>query len=174
MTRVCARVQPSLALHLFRRGTPFTRGYLTRRTQAWNAEGGASVHDWLEFDEEVLVLSAKIPPKGGMQVTGMGGYQALRWDGACVTLAAEEMTLTRPPAPKRPRIQWRYLDEPVQEALRKDSGVDAAYLTHRKECKGVSVGEVTKKCEDADRKLVAAMVRAVESSSEIPAPAELL
>jgi hypothetical protein len=131
------------------------------------------VQDWLEFDEEVLILTARLPPKGGMQVSGMGGYQALRWDGSCVTLATEEVTTRRPPSPKHPRIQWRWLDEPIKEALRKSSEVDAAYLAHRKECKGVAMGEVTKKCEDADRKLVAAIIQHVSSTGGLPPPEQL-
>jgi len=168
--RLCQETYPNVALALFASGTPWTHAYLTRKTQAWNAEGGASVQDWLEFDEEVLVLSARIPPAGGMQVSGMGGYQALRWDGSCVTLATEEVTTRRPPSPKRPRIEWRWLDDGMREALRKSPEVDAAYQAQRKECKGISVGEVTKKCEDADKKLVRAITDYVSSSSELPQP----
>jgi hypothetical protein len=171
--RLCQDTRPNVALALFSSGTPWTRAYLTRKTKAWNAEGGASVQDWLEFDEEVLILTARLPPKGGMQVSGMGGYQALRWDGSCVTLATEEVTTRRPPSPKHPRIQWRWLDEPIKEALRKSSEVDAAYLAHRKECKGVAMGEVTKKCEDADRKLVAAIIQHVSSTGGLPPPEQL-
>jgi hypothetical protein len=48
---LCQDVYPAVALLLFRQGSPWTRGYLTRKTEAWNATGGASVSGWLEFDE---------------------------------------------------------------------------------------------------------------------------
>src|SRR5688572_4182631 len=53
--RLCNGSYPSIAVFMFSNKT-WTKGYLTRRTQAWNAAGGASANDWLEFDEEVLVL----------------------------------------------------------------------------------------------------------------------
>jgi hypothetical protein len=171
--RVCQSTYVNVALAMFAKGTPWQRGYLTRKTEAWNAEGGASVAGFVEFDEEVLVLSSRVPPKGGMVVTGMGGYQTLRWDGTCVTLQTEEVTFKRPPAPKYPRIEWRWLEDGMREALRKDSKVDAAYLAQRKECKGVTTGDVSKKCVTADQKLVDAIVEHVWNGGEVAAPAKL-
>ena len=171
--RLCAGTYPNVALVLFGAGTPWTRGYLTRKTEAWNAEGGASKQGWLEFDEEVLLLSAKLPPKGGMQVTGMGGYQALRWDGSCVTLSTEEVTTRKPPSPKHPRIEWRWIEDATREALRKDAKLDAIAVAHKKECKGVSMGEVSKQCEVLDGKLVDAIVRVVQTDGCMPTPAKL-
>src|SRR4051812_28464683 len=40
--RMCNAGSPSLALFLFCNGFGYPRGYLTRKTQAWNAAGGAS------------------------------------------------------------------------------------------------------------------------------------
>lgn len=171
--RVCQSTYVNVALAMFAKGTPWQRGYLTRKTQAWNAEGGASVAGFVEFDEEVLVLFSRIPPKGGMTVSGMGGFQTLRFDGSCVTLQTEEVTFKRPPAPKYPRIEWRWLEDGMRDALRKDSKVDAAYLAQRKECKGVTTGEVSKKCVTADQKLVDAIVEHVTSGGEMAPPTKL-
>lgn len=173
LKRLCGGTFLNVALVMFDKNAPWTHGYLTRKTQAWNAEGGASQNDFLEFDEEVLLLAARMPPKGGMQVSGAGGYQALRWNGACVTLASEEVTMRKPPAPKHPRIEWRYVDDPMREALRKDSTVDQAAVTLKKECHGVSTGDVSKKCEVADGKLVDAIVQYVSSGAELPTPSKL-
>jgi hypothetical protein len=171
--KVCQSTYVNVALAMFAKGTPWQRGYLTRKTQAWNAEGGASVAGFVEFDEEVLVLFSRIPPKGGMTVSGMGGYQTLRFDGSCVTLQTEEVTFKRPPAPKYPRIEWRWLEDGMRDALRKDSKVDAAYLAQRKECKGVTTGDVSKKCVTADQKLVDAIVEHVVSGGDVPTPTKL-
>lgn len=63
--RLCRGTYMGVALKLFRKGTPFTRGYLTRKTKAWNASGGASASDdYLVFDEEVIILAKRAPPKG--------------------------------------------------------------------------------------------------------------
>jgi len=171
--RLCESTYPNVALVLFAKGTPWQRDYLTRKTQAWNAEGGASVAGFVEFDEEVLVLDTRAQPKGGMVVSGAGGVQALRWDGSCVTLQSEEVTTNRPPKPKHPRLEWRWFDDAMKEALRKDSDVDAAYLAQRKECKGVSSGDVSKKCVDMDNRLVDAIVQHVESGGELATPEKI-
>ena len=154
---------------LFQKGTPWTRGYLTRKTEAWNTDG-ASVRGFVEFDEEVLLLSAQVAPKGGMQMSGMGGYQALRWDGSCVTLQTEEVTTRKPPSPKHPRIDWRRFDDAIRDALRKDPTLNGAYLAQRRECKGVSSGDVSKKCIENDGKLVESIVRFVEETGGLPDP----
>src|SRR5688500_9877924 len=91
--RLCNGRYPSMALYLFGNSSKWTRAYLTRKTEAWNASGGASTEGFLEFDEEVLLVAERKADAGGMQVSGSGaGYDAVRWDGSCVTLSGEEIT----------------------------------------------------------------------------------
>ena len=171
--RLCNGKFPSLGLYLFS-NPAWTRGYLTRRTQAWNASGGASDSGWVEFDEEVLILYARVADAGGMQVSVAGGsYDALRWDGSCVTLQSEEVTLAKAPAPKYPPIDFRYLDDDTQEALRKDEKVNTAYLERRKECKGATSGDVSLKCVKADEKLTKSVIGYVRDGGSIPEPKKL-
>lgn len=172
--RLCQDVYPGVALVMFRAGTPWTRAYLTRKTEAWNASGGASLEGWLEFDEEVLVLKERKAGKGGMQVSGAGtGYDALRLNGSCVTLSGEEVTLKSPPSAKYPKLDWRYIDDSIQEALREDEAVTAAYRARRQECKGVAVGTVSKKCVTADQELSDAIIDFLNSGRELPEPDKL-
>ena len=173
--KLCSGSYPSVALYLFGNKSPWARGYLKGRTKAWNASGGASDNSWLEFDEEVLVLAERKADLGGMQVSGGGGasYDALRWDGSCVTLSGDEMTLEKAPAPKNSRVEWRFLDDNVQEALRADSAVNEAYLSRRKECKGATSGEVSSKCVKADDKLSAEIVKYVRGGGTVPAPSKV-
>ncbi|HKY40499.1 MAG TPA: hypothetical protein VJN18_31410 [Polyangiaceae bacterium] len=171
--RLCNGKFPSIGLYLFSNPV-WTRGYLTRRTQAWNASGGASDSGWVEFDEEVLILYARVPDTGGMQVSGAGGsFDALRWDGSCVTLQSEEVTMSKAPAPKYPGIDFRYLDDDTQEALRKDDKVNAAWLARRKECKGATSGEVSLKCVKADADLTKTVIGFVRGGGSIPEPKKL-
>ncbi|MGC4091510.1 MAG: hypothetical protein QM756_27250 [Polyangiaceae bacterium] len=147
---------------------------MTRKTEAWNASGGASAGGYLEFDEEVLILAERKADTGGMQVSGAGGgYDAIRWDGSCVTLSGEELTQNRPPAPKNPNIEWRFLDDNVQEALRKDEKVNSAYLGRRKECKGAVSGDVSDKCVKADKALSEAIVTFLRGGGAVPVPTTL-
>ncbi len=173
--KLCSGSYPSVALYLFANKSPWARGYLKGRTKAWNASGGASDNTWLEFDEEVLVLAERKADLGGMQVSGGGGasYDALRWDGSCVTLSGDEMTLEKAPAPKSSRVEWRFLDDNVQGALRADPAVNDAYLARRKECKGATSGEVSSKCVKADDRLSAEIVKFVRSGGAVPEPTKV-
>ncbi len=171
--RLCGGKFPSVGLYLFS-NSAWSRGYLTRRTQAWNASGGASDSGWVEFDEEVLILYARVADANSIQVSGAGGsYDALRWDGSCVTLQSEEVTFSKAPAPKYPAIDFRYLDDDTQEALRKDEKLNLAYLERRKECKGATSGEVSLKCVKADEKLTKSVISFVRAGGNLPEPVKL-
>ena len=172
--RMCNDSFPSVALYLFGNGLPFTRGYLTRKTQAWNAEGGASDNTFLEFDEEVLLLAERGSDPNAMQVSGAGGgYMALRWNGSCVTLAKEEVTLDKPPAPKFAKVEWRFLDDNVQAALREDKTINTAVQARRNECKGAVSGDVSLSCVKADDKLTLVLVDYLRKGGKIPVPSKL-
>lgn len=172
--KLCSGNFPSVGLYLFANKSPWSRGYLKGRTKAWNASGGASDNTWLEFDEEVLVLAERKADMGGMQVSGAGAsYDALRWDGSCVTLSSEEVTLDKPPSPKSSKIEWRFLDDNVQEALRANEAVNKAYLSRRQECKGATSGDVSTKCIKADQKLSDEIVSYLRGGGSLPEPTKL-
>lgn len=173
--KVCGNIYPDVALVLFSPKSPFTRGYLTRKTKAVNASGGVTSGDeWLAFDEEVVLLYERGAPKGGLQMSGAeGGYDAIRWDGSCVTLDLTEVTTDKAPKPKRGRIDWRYLGEDMQEALKAVPSVRDAFVARKKECKGAYSGDVSKACVQKDEALTAAIVEAVQSgAAELPEPAK--
>jgi len=172
--RLCSDTYPTVALALFGKGTPWTRGYLRGKTKAWNASGGASEQVDLEFDEEILILIERKADTGGMQVSGAGsGYEALRWDGTCVTLSSEEVTLKLPPEAKYPKVEFKHLETGLQNALREDSTIDEAYKTRRQECKGQMSGVVSLKCVKADAKLSKLIVDYVRNGGKIPKPERL-
>lgn len=169
--RLCSDTYVAVALHMFLPSAPWTKGYLKGKVKAWNASGGVSDNEaYLEFDEEVVLLRKRGGP-GGIQVSGAeGGYDALRWDGSCVTLDAAEVTLSAPPHPKAARVEWRFLDEPTQNALRESESVTEAYRTRRKECKGAVSGTVSKKCVVADDALSQKIVDHVRSGGALGTP----
>ncbi len=159
---------------MFQTGSPWERRYITRKTQAINASGGATMEGWLEFDEEVLVMRYKKASADGIQVSGSTEVlDALRWDGSCVTLSGEEVTTSKPPSPKSGFITWRHLDENVQEALKEEDKVREGYRVRQKECKGATMGEVTKACEKADKKLSELVFSYVRGGGKLPLPTKL-
>lgn len=166
---LCAGYYPDVALQMFGPSAPFTRGYLTRNTEAWNASGGASSSGTLVFDEEVIVLTRREPATSGVIVSGStGSYDVMRWDGSCASLMGEELTLKRPPSAKAAPISWKSLSQPMREALSKDERIEALDSERRRECKGVSFGEVSKKCETADRALVNKVIAYVRGGGSVP------
>jgi hypothetical protein len=169
--KLCADSYPSVALNFFRGGSPWTRGYLTRKTEAVNASGGISGGGYLDFDEEVIVLKKRKNDYGGMQVSGaMGGYYVLRWDGTCNDIAGEELTFNKPPRPKAAKIDWHILDDNTQEALRADAKLNEAINAWRNECKGASSGEVSKKCVKLDKQLSEKIADTVRGGIDLPIP----
>lgn len=173
--RLCGGFYPDVALTMFAKDSPWTRGYLTRDTQAWNASGGESSSDKLVYDEEVLVLAHKEADNGGMVVSGSsGGYDVLRWDGTCASLAGEELTLKVPPnRAKAAKIPWKSLDLKVRDALGADEKIGKIDATRRKECKGVTLGDVTDKCQKATEQLGVAVVDFVRKGGALPPPGKL-
>lgn len=171
--RLCADVFPGVALVMLAKGTPWTRGYITREQSAVNASGGKSSDGRLAVGEEVVVVAARKADPNGMQVTGMNGFDVLRWDGTCATVSEGEIQFTSFGELKAPSVTFRYLDEGVQDALRKDKAVDEAYQNRRKECKGATMGEVSKACEKWDKKLTDSVVAAVRGGIALPTPSKL-
>jgi hypothetical protein len=160
---------------MFAKDTPWTRAYLRRTMDAWSASGGASSNEKVVFDEEVILLVHRAPDTGGMQVSGAGGgsYEALRWNGTCVSLTAEEVSTRVPPKAKHPKIPWKSLELKTREALEADEKVGPAVTEQRKECKGSTFGEVSAKCEKADEKLSGIIVNFIKSGGTIPKPEAL-
>jgi hypothetical protein len=171
--RLCSGNYPGVALYMFAKTTPWTRGYLTRKTEAWNAAGGASDTDMLDFDEEVIVLVQRKAGAGQIQVGSGVGYETLRWNGSCATLQGEELTLKAPPQPKTAKVEFKQLDEPLKEALREDTTINEAYLSRRKECQAASMGTVSLKCVKADAKLSESIVQYVRGGGTVPKPSKL-
>ena len=170
--RMCNGMFPDVALILFAKGSPFTRGYLKGDVDGWNADG-ASARAKLLFDEEVLVLRKRDSGKGGMQVSGSGGYQVMRWDGYCYTLEEGSLATRAPAKPKTSAIPWRFMENSTKDALLADAGVKTAYEKRGKECKGAVSGDVTAACQKADEALSAAIVKAVRDGISVPTPGKL-
>ncbi len=171
--RLCAGNYPGVALYMFAKDSPWTRGYLTRKTEGWNAAGGASDNSELDFDEEVIVLLQRKAAADKIQVGSGVGYETLRWNGSCATLQGEELTLSRPPQPKTAKVEFKQLDDPLKDALREDKTINEAYLSRRKECQGATMGTVSLKCVKADAKLSEVIVQYVRGGGTMPKPSKL-
>jgi hypothetical protein len=171
---LCNEDFPTVALAMFAKGTPWTRGYSVTQSVAWNASGGASSNERMNMYEEIIILRQRIADTGGIQVSGSGtSYDVLRWDGSCVTLQEGEFVFDNPPKITNARVVLKRLEPHVRDALKEADDLRKLYLDHRKECKGVTVGEVSKECEKLDTKLSDAVAAYVRNKGGVPAPKKL-
>ncbi|MDB4993601.1 MAG: hypothetical protein JWM74_1033 [Myxococcaceae bacterium] len=168
--RLCGGEYPDVALALMGKGTPFTRSYMTRDVDAWNATGGRTHRAKVLFDEEVMVVQYRKAQSGGIVMVSANGesgsYDVLRWDGSCVSVMAEEITLARPPQPKRAAIPWRHLDDATKTALLAAPAVKNSYALLGKACDGNA-----DRCTKAESALSSAVVDFVRNGGALPPPA---
>jgi len=171
--RLCQGSYPGVTMVMFEKSSPWTRGYMRAKTEARNASGGLSGEGFLVPGEEVIILRVRKLPEGGMQVSGAGGWDVLRWDGTCSTVSSDEMGLEPFGELKAAKVTYRFIDDSIREALRADEGVTEAYRNRRKHCKGATMGEVSAECEKWDAKLAEAVVDAVRNGIDLPQPDKL-
>jgi hypothetical protein len=111
---------------------------------------------------------------GEISVGDTAGYDLLRWNGSCVTMHDGEFSTKAPRRREHARVEWRWLGDEVRTALQSDYNVKEAFVARRKECKGATIGQVSKKCVQRDQSLVSAIVDYVRAGGELPAPTERL
>jgi len=171
VSKLCKGVFAEVALVMFRGHTPWQRLYLRGKTRAVNASGGATVEGQLTRDEEVIVLRHRKTEAGEMQIgDGSGQYDALRWNGSCVSLEGGEVTTRKPGKPVQARIEWSWLGPGMRSALRKNATLNDAFQARQKECRGATTGAVSKACERLDLKFLDQLGEYVRSGAELPAP----
>lgn len=177
--KMCGGVHPEVALHMFRGGSPWKRVYSKYRAPAFNGTGGPSISDdGIEKGEELIALRRNSEGRGSsageMTVGDTSGYDLLRWNGSCVTMHDGEYSEKPPRRRVHARVEWRWLGDSIQSALQTDGTIKEAFVARRKECKGATIGRVTKKCVEFEDSLVAAIVNYVRNGGQLPAPNERL
>lgn len=170
--RLCLGKYPDVAIYMMKKGQPWTRRFVrVEEAHAVNAVSGRQGESKLMFGEEVLVLRYRTGgARGAMQVSGMEGYEVLRWDGTCATLAEGELIAWMPPKQIRHSVlSWRDLGTRYQRALLRDERIARAKQAHRDECHGASLGR-SRSCLKAVESLNGAIAAAVRGGIELPVP----
>ncbi|MSP26434.1 MAG: hypothetical protein EXR75_15030 [Myxococcales bacterium] len=143
------------------------------RSAAWNASGGASSNEPMALHEELIVLRER-KNTTGIEVSGAStSYDVVRWDGSCVTLQSGEFVFARPSKIANAPIVFKRLEEHVRDALKDQEGLRPTYLAHRRECKGATMGAVTKECEKLDGAFSRAIAEQVRERGGVPTPVKL-
>jgi hypothetical protein len=171
---VCEGRFPGLAVQLFEKSTPWERRYIkVESLDPVNTYGGATTTERLVFTEEVLILHRQSPSGDGLQVSGASDVDVLRWDGTCVTVREEYLSVHRMPTVENATVTWRYLDEKTQEGLLAAKYVHVRYTQQRDACRNSSATRLSPVCEKATEKLNDAITVAVRGGLEFPTPSEL-
>ena len=169
--KACQRpFSPETALVMFQKDTPWTRVYINRDLDAWYA-GAHSIKSKVALDEEVIVLSHSAS-HSGIKV-GSGGYDVIRWNGDCISVNPEEVSLKLPRKPARASVPWKLLDAKVRDALLADADVAAAESARRKLCKEDMLrGTTSVKCTKATDALSASVADAISKGRVSVAPSQ--
>lgn len=175
--RACSEEFPEVALAFFGKGTPWTRAYLTRDVDAWNAGGGRTHRAKVAFDEEVIVLAHRRANPGGIVMLSSNGdsgtYDVLRFDGSCISVMSDEITTSRPPAPKHAPVTFRRLDEATRTALLAAPTIKNDFDALGKACAGPSAASgpsAETRCDHAEAVLTVAIADFVRTGHALPAP----
>jgi hypothetical protein len=167
--RMCKTTTPDLALTMFHKSSPWTRAYVRSNMEAWYASARRSQPRNLRYSEEVIIVADRSASPGGMQVSGTGSYDVYRFDGTCVSLMTDEVSLRRPATPDVAPIRFKRLDDNVQELLRSNTKIGFRYTKRREACK--QFGEqAARRCERANVSLSRMVAEYVRTGGEVPEP----
>ena len=163
---LCQRTAPEVALAMFKKGTPWTRAYMRLDRELWFAGKKLSSPVLAPRGEELLILREHA---GSGVVVGGGSYDALRWNGTCVSVVADEVTLRSPTAVEVATIKWKYLPDATQDSLLENTVIKSSYRTRMKQCRA-SGGDA---CDRAERELSQRIAAHVRDGGPIAEPSLL-
>jgi hypothetical protein len=165
--RLCQRSTPDLALTMFHKQMPWTRAYVGRDMEAWYTEGRSRPRE-LKRGEEVLIVAHR-SSAGSIQVNGASGsYDVYRWDGTCVSVMANEVTLFGPAQPKVAPINWRRLDDHIRDKLVEDKRIKHRNKARLKNCRSSKANP--RLCERAQGGLSRMIAEYVRRGGDVPQP----
>jgi hypothetical protein len=170
--RLCRGKFPSVSLAMFAKAAPWKHLFVQAvSVEPINVHGGPRSESMMSFGEEVVVLRRRGPGSGkSVQISGPTDLDVLRWDGTCATIREELFVTYNQGVVTAPHIVWKYLDDSVQEGLRKNAAVDHAMARERKSCRDSSPTKRTPDCDKAMKKLTDTIVLAVRSGLDVPKP----
>lgn len=171
--KLCENVYPDVALHMFAKGTPWQRIYMLKSAEPYNASGGMSRLGNIMTRGEELIVLRRHEVRSDYEMANLGGYDVLRWNGACATVHDGEYTTKAPRAMGHAPVEWAQLGEGMQQKLEASPAVSTVYDARRRECKGALIGDVSDTCERYDRQFKDEIVRYVRQGGLLAAPSKL-
>ncbi len=169
--RLCRAAHVGTALRLFEKSSPFTRAYVrVVEVPPINLRGGPASDLALTYGEEVLLLAHHGGESGELQISGLGGYDVLRWDGTCANVSADEVAMRPSAEPRYAPFPWRYIEDDIRDVLLQDERIKTARARERKQCRGAPSGDRAATCRVAAEQLRRRVVLAVRGGLDLPEP----
>jgi hypothetical protein len=163
--KLCLSKSPDVALAMFRKSTPWTRAYLVRSMDAWYMGARRASPVKMVLDEEVIVVASRSGGSSGVQVSGSGSYDVYRWDGRCVSVMQDEVSLRRPPVPESAPIVWTSLNDATRQALLDDRAIKSRSERQRDRCNESSSSP---RCTEATTALIHLITDYVRRGGKLP------
>src|SRR5688500_13254992 len=170
--RLCRGKFPSVSLAMFAKTAPWKHLFVQAvSVDPVNVHGGPRSESIMSFGEGVVVLRRRGPGSGkGVQISGPTDLDVPRWDGTCATIREELFLTYNQGVVTAPHTVWKYLDDSIQEGLRRNAAVDHAHAVERNSCRDSPPTKRTPECDKAMKKLTDTIVIAVRSGLAVPAP----
>ena len=166
--QLCADRFASVALYLFQKHTPFVRLHVkTRNVEPGNGFGGPTGNHPLVFGEELLLLRLSKLPASQPKRHSEEIYDALRWDGTCVTLPKRDAVTYLPAVPQAAPVEFNELDTTVRAALLRDRKLETLQTARSADCKQNIAAE---DCAKSTKALSAHIVEAIRLGLRLPMP----
>jgi len=137
--------------------------------EAWYASAGRSEPAKLKFSEEVLIVAERQANPQGIKISGTGSYDVFRWDGTCVSVMSDEVSLRAVSSPEAATIHWKRLRENVRVALEKDRRIKNRNLRRRQECRSMGRSD-ERRCQWAEAALSRMVAQYIRNGGEVPSP----
>jgi hypothetical protein len=166
VSRLCRSTHPDIALTMFHKSSPWKRAYVNGNREAWYTEARSRPQQ-LRHSEEVLIVTDRGAASGGVRVSGSGSYDVLRFNGSCVSLMSDEVSMNPRGAVGQAVIPWRKLDPTIRHELLRDEKIAHRAERRRESCKQ---DRESPRCNHADRGLSELIARYLRLGGDIPPP----
>ena len=111
------------------------------------------------------MVASRSGGSSGVQVSGSGSYDVYRWDGRCVSVMEDEVSLRRPRVPESAPIVWTSLNDATRQALLDDRAIKVRSDRQRERC---NENSSSPRCTEATAALVHLIADYVRKGGKLP------
>lgn len=167
---VCRGQHAELALHFFGPKTPWKRAYVLRAFKAWHVGSRSDLRELRAGEEVILLTGGGKGSAGGIQDAAGRGFDALRWDGTCVSLMEDELSFHKPVGAVPANIDMKALMPEFRSVLMEERPIVQLSGSTAKLCEPSNADKEPgkSKCELARRQLSQVIAQVIGKGKPLP------